>query len=181
MAKAKRESGEGNKLSEVIKDKRALYIGQVSGELPGHEIIMLERGAKYHKTGFPRNHFDLVAVGRVLEKVSRQGILACMNEWTKILKPGGELHIVTPNIRWAAISLMREDFDKNWPAILATLYGTQENEEEYHKSGFTVAMLRGLLEEMGYKIKEATITPWDIVHGEEVMQTEQIYIRAING
>lgn len=167
MAK-KAKSGEGN--------KRALYLGERELEAPGYDIIPLEKGASPWETGFPKKHFDLVSADRVLQKQPRQKVLNCLNEWTRILKPGGTLHIVVPNMRWAAICLMREDFPTVWPAVLATFYGTQENEEEYHRVGFTLQMLRQLLEELGYKIKVATIKPWAIIHENEELEAEEIYI-----
>lgn len=162
-----------------LTEGRALMIGPVGGAPPGFTIIELEEGVKPWNTGFPDEHFDMVAVAGTLEKEPRQNVLACVSEWRRILKTAGQLDIIVPNMRWACISLVRGEFNENWPAILATFYGTQEDENEFHKTGFTLKMLRALLESLGFVMKQATLTAWEIVHGENEIQAEYIYCQAV--
>lgn len=157
----------------------ALMIGPVEGAPEEYTVIDLEKGVKPWKTGFPDEHFDLVAVAGTLEKQPRANVLACMGEWRRILKSGGQFDIIVPNMGWACISVVRGELNESWPAILATIYGTQENEEEFHGTGFTLKMLRALLESLGFIIKQATLMPWQIMHGENTIEAEQIYLQAV--
>jgi len=168
-----------NQKSIESTDGLALMIGPVEGAPEDYAVIDLEEGINPWETGFPNEHFDLVAVAGTLEKQPRSNVLACVSEWRRILKSGGQFDIIVPNMRWACISVVRGEFNESWPAILATFYGTQENEEEFHRTGFTLKMLRALLESLGFVMKQATLIPWEIVHGENTIQAEHIYIQAV--
>lgn len=157
----------------------ALMIGSVRGAPLGFTVIELEEGVEPFKTGFPDEHFDMVAVAGTLEKQPRNKVLHCVGEWRRILKPAGRLDLLVPNLRWACVSLMRGEFNEDWPGILATLYGTQENETEFHRTGFTLQMLRALLEGLGFTMKKATLVPWEILCGEHTIQAEHIYLQAV--
>jgi len=153
-------------------------IGPVGGAPEGYTVIELE-DIEPSATGFPNEHFDLVAVAGTIEKQPRNNILACFNEWRRILKPGGRFDIIAPNMRWACISVVRGEADEDWAGVLATFYGTQEDESEFHRTGFTLRMLRALLESLGFAIKQATLMPWEILHGENTIRAEHIYIQAV--
>lgn len=157
----------------------ALMIGPVEGAPEDYKVIELEKDIKPWETGFPDEHFDLVAVAGTLEKQPRGNVLACMGEWRRILKSGGQFDIIVPNMRWACISVVRGEFNESWPGILATLYGTQESPEEFHSTGFTLKMLRALLESLGFIVKQATLMPWAIIHGENTIEAEHIYLQAV--
>lgn len=169
-------------MSSGESNKRALFMGSVGG-VPGTDwdIIELEEGAKPYKTGFPKQHFDMIVASRVLEKQPHNKVLACVSEWTRILKPGGELTIVVPNLRWAACAILGKEITEDWPAILVTLYGTQEEEGEFHTTGFTLSMIRGLIEQTGYRIKEATIFPRIFKYGDRQTELEYIIIKGEKG
>lgn len=168
-------------MSSGAANKRALYMGSIGGS-PGldWDVIELEEGVKPYETGFPKQHFDMVIASKVLEKMPLEKILPCVAEWTKILKPGGELTILVPNIAWAACAILAGDMDR-WPAIMVTLYGTQETNEEFHHCGFTVQLLRGLIEQMGFKIKEATTIPKLFRCGEEEEELEYVIVKGKKG
>ena len=157
----------------------ALMIGNVRGAPLGYTVIELEKGVEPWNTGFGDEHFDMVAVAGTLEKQPRNGVLRCVGEWRRILKPAGRLDLLVPNLRWACISLVRGEFNEDWPGILATLYGTQENEAEFHRTGFTLQMLRALLEGLGFTMKKATLAPWEIMCGENTIQAEYVYLQAV--
>lgn len=157
----------------------ALMIGPVEGAPESYTVIDLEEDANPWETGFPDEHFDMVAVAGTLEKQPRNNVLACVREWRRILKSGGQFDIMVPNIRWASMRVVKGETNETWPGILATFYGTQEDEGEFHRVGFTLKMLRALLESNGFFTKQATLLPWEITCGEDTIVAEHAYLQAV--
>lgn len=180
---ASQKSGELTKeeIAKAVHDDQglALMIGNVGGAPLGFTVIELEESVEPFATGFADEKFDMVAVAGTLEKQPRKKVLHCVNEWRRLLKPAGQLDILVPNLGWACRSIMRGELNENWPGILATLYGTQEDEGEFHKTAFTLQMLRAVLENAGFVMRQATLVPWEIVHGENTIGAEHIYIQAV--
>lgn len=172
---------EKKELALAIHDNQglALMIGNIQGAPLAFTVINLEEGVDPSVTGFPDEHFDMVAVAGTLEKQPRKKVLDCIHEWRRILKPAAQLDIMVPNLRWACLAIMRGRLNDDWPGILATFYGTQESEGEFHKTAFTLQMLRALLETAGFVMREATLMPWEIVHGEDIVQAEHVYLKAV--
>jgi len=77
-----------------------------------------------------------------------------------LLKPGGIFHIMVPSLEWAAHEIL--DKDKASPMLLPLIFGGQENEFMYHRSGFTIPILRGELEKAGLIPRVAQVQPFVI-------------------
>jgi SAM-dependent methyltransferase len=87
---------------------------------------------------------DVIFSSNALEHVSKFDVVPTLREWHRILKPGGKLQIIVPDLEWAV---------QFWLALQGTswdmdiIYGHQKHEGEYHKTGFTPKIIWNYLVE----------------------------------
>lgn len=94
----------------------------------------------------PTETFDIVFSSHTLEHFGWVSVDKVLKEWTRVLKIGGELRIVVPNLRHVAQRILD---DKMYPTDLWVLYGEQDYPKNFHAVGFTPNMLRDLVASMG--------------------------------
>lgn len=100
------------------------------------------------KTPFATGEFDVIYSGHTLEHFSRNEVFEVVEEIARVLKPDGELRLTLPNLEWAAQHIMNGEVDS---MVMDVLYGAQTYEENYHKTGFTPAMVEQMLKQKGFK------------------------------
>ena len=76
-----------------------------------------------------------------------------LDEWIRLLAPGGILHLKTPDLTALAEFILRGTESDETKAY--RVYGGQDYAENFHRAGFTVPLLRSLLEARGMEILEA--------------------------
>jgi hypothetical protein len=84
----------------------------------------------------------MVYASHVLEHLPMADAEKALNEWIRILKPGGKLRLKVPNIRWSALHISRPGSPH--PYVFQTLYGGQANDGEFHMNGFIKETLEAL-------------------------------------
>lgn len=99
----------------------------------------------------PSDHFDLVASSHHLEHLGRFDQEAVWAEMFRILKPGGRMEHIVPNLEWAGAKIAQGECDEH---VLNVLYGAQEShgyKREYnlHFFGYTPLLARALAEGCG--------------------------------
>lgn len=109
---------------------------------------------------FENDSFSVVFNSHVLEHFGRNEIDDVLDEWIRIIEPGGELRLVVPNIEWAAEKIKEGIVDNT---VLNVLYGQQSYAENFHKCGFTPKTLRKMLEKRGLKYLEERIEDFHII------------------
>lgn len=105
----------------------------------------------------------------LLEHISHRRVQDILALWYRKLKKGGEIIINVPDLEWACWSflevLMAERTGQKFPGyyhhtikfedhehdFLQIFYGSQANDGEYHKCGFTKESMKMLLENTGFK------------------------------
>jgi predicted SAM-dependent methyltransferase len=106
----------------------------------------------------PSETFDIVFSSHTLEHFSFNSVDKVLKEWTRILKVGGELRIVVPNLRHVA---KRLEEDAMLPTDMWVIYGEQDYPKNFHAAGFTPKLLTRLVESMGVyeniQIKEGDV------------------------
>ena len=89
----------------------------------------------------------------VLEHFPQAQAGAVLDEWIRLLAPGGILHLKTPDLTALAEFILRGTESDETKAY--RVYGGQDYAENFHRAGFTVPLLRSLLEARGMEILEA--------------------------
>lgn len=97
----------------------------------------------------PDQKYDIVFASHALEHNPFKRVLNVLREWTRVLKVGGELRLVVPNLQYVGERLYKDEPLTNQDMWL--LYSAQKDsgEEDLHKSGFTPNLLRAALEKLG--------------------------------
>lgn len=122
------------------------------------------------------DRFDIVFCAHVLEHIERQGVIPAMQHLASAVKPGGELWIIVPSLEFVANDIyLRGGLH---PGIQPMLYGSQENEYQYHKCGFTLVNLRQLVAAVGLVPRKAYHAPFTITFekGEDAVALQNICI-----
>lgn len=90
--------------------------------------------------------FDIVFSSHTLEHFGWAHVDKVLKEWVRVLKVGGELRLVVPNLRHVAKRLLDD-------TVLATdmwvLYGEQDYPKNFHAVGFTPRTIQSLVESLG--------------------------------
>jgi len=104
--------------------------------------------------------FDIVLAHHVLEHIPLKLVPRVLGNMAAALKAGGMLHVFVPSLEWASEQVL--DTENASEVLLYHLYGSQENEAMFHRSGFTIPILRPLLEKAGLSVRLARIEPYAI-------------------
>ncbi len=97
---------------------------------------------------FQNETANLIYVCHCLEHVSFLDTAAVLQEWKRVLKPGGTLRISVPD--FDCILAIYEAFNHDIAAIEKTLMGGQNYPANFHKAVFNRAHLSRLLEAAGF-------------------------------
>jgi predicted SAM-dependent methyltransferase len=81
---------------------------------------------------------DLLVCFAALEHISKFLVPLTLHEFNRILKPGGAFAIIVPNLAWAMMRWL-ENPNVNWEMDM--IFGSQDHEGEYHKTGFSVDII----------------------------------------
>lgn len=95
---------------------------------------------------FKDNSIDHIYCSNALEHISKFQVVPTLLEWKRVLKPGGKIKIVVPDLEWACRYWV-EHQNVNW--AMDILYGHQRHEGEYHRTGYSPDILKVYLEAAG--------------------------------
>jgi len=87
----------------------------------------------------PDGSVEAIFSSNALEHVGRFEVVPTLREWHRLLRRGGRLQVVVPDLEWACRWWLEHQTTK-WD--MAIIYGHQKHEGEYHKTGFTPAILQ---------------------------------------
>jgi len=91
-----------------------------------------------------------------LEHVPMAKVQQVLQEWFRLLQPGGALVLQVPNLDYAArFWLTHKLEDHAWAEQI--LFGNQAHEGEFHKCGFTPLGLQGDLQQAGFIVDQIAI------------------------
>lgn len=123
--------------------------------LPGIDVICDARDLP-----FTDGAFDEVLARDLIEHIPPAETRKALEEWTRVLRPGGTLSLRFPDLRKIVRRFLAYHWDPN-PARsddtgILLIYGDQRadaggTEWGSHKTGFTEAQIRRLLGEFGYE------------------------------
>lgn len=116
-----------------------------------------------------------IHASHLLEHFGHYEIAPLLKEWFRVLKDGGMLNLVVPNLEWCLQNWLSTDDDKKDGLALKMIFGLQSNEGEYHKTGFTWRMLDRQMRAAGFNgMRIADL--WDEPH-----KQRSYYVSAMKG
>ena len=98
------------------------------------------------KLPIPDQTFDIVYSSHTLEHFGFNSVQIVLKEWARVLKVGGELRLIVPNMRHVGYRLA---MDQMIPSDFWVLWGEQNYPKNFHAAGFTPTMLKVLVEGNG--------------------------------
>jgi len=108
---------------------------------------------------FEENTVDEVYSRHVVEHFTLKELLKVFEEWNRVLKVGGEIYIICPNLLWHLQQILNGSHasfynkesgsnDRFWG--FGSLFGWQQDQYDVHKFGYYFELLRDILEEFGF-------------------------------
>lgn len=104
--------------------------------------------AEMSELPFSDNSIAQIISYETLEHLAEAELQPSLNECFRVLKKGGELILVVPDMI-SACERYLEDPNNDWS--LARIYGNQAHDGQFHKSGFTPKKLFRLLGTAGFR------------------------------
>jgi predicted SAM-dependent methyltransferase len=139
-------------------NKNKLYLNLGSGSKPLKNYVNVDSRAECNpdlvcdikKLPYGDNVVDRSLASDILEHVGRLEVTNVLQEWYRVLKPGGLLIIKTPNVNTIidAYQIKKIDFEE----LIRKLYGNQQYIEDTHRVGFNPENIKQLLVSVGFKI-----------------------------
>jgi len=105
--------------------------------------------ADCRKLPFSDGRFDHIESHDCLEHISHRETYATLIEWLRVLKKGGTIRIIVPNLLVAFDSIRKRDYATG----LNILYGAQDYPENKHLMGFTPENIRNILTELKVNVQ----------------------------
>lgn len=120
-----------------------LNIGAGSTVIPGFTAIDRKLGTEAFPLNYPDNSVSEIRASHILEHLSFREVLHAMQEWTRVLKPGGRLRVSVPDFDKI---IAEKNSDPTWPYIL---FGGQQDGDDFHKSVYDEHRLSAYLKNAG--------------------------------
>lgn len=141
---------------------RRIELGAIQPQESGWETLDLREGATHVQSAtdlsnFPNDTFDRINTTDMIEHIGWREVRGALREWLRVLKPGGELHIQTPNademyhLLLGRATETRQGDETEWEHFCRVAYGHQDYPENSHRSYFNPQWLKQLLYEAGAK------------------------------
>ncbi len=146
--------------AEIKRAPLSLHLGAGETIIPGfinldiREKDGLDKVSLVYPLDFDNETFDLVYSSHVLEHFPRKQTRNVLQEWTRVLKPGGTLRLSVPSLeRIIEIYMKCEDIEQ----VIGPLYGGQDYRLNYHFTVFDKKTLTSLMESVHLE----AIHTWD--------------------
>ena len=98
----------------------------------------------------PDDYFEEVLANDVLEHLERKDTAPALDEWFRILRPGGRVHVRLPDLLGVARLVQERDTVEDHQQQIHSLFGTQGYAGDYHLAGFTDLTLVAALTAAGF-------------------------------
>ncbi len=117
-----------------------LNIGSGQAQLEGYENIDRAFGGEAYPLSYPDDSIEAIRASHILEHFGYAEIDAVLQEWVRVLQPGGVLEVSVPDV---------EKCDRCDPMWHLYLMGGQTDANDFHKSAWTLTRLHQSLEAAG--------------------------------
>lgn len=124
-----------------------LNIGAGKTEIPGFTPIDRMFGDEAYPLKYATNSVSEIRASHVLEHFSFADAVTALEDWVRVLEPGGRLRVAVPDVDKC---LGSDDANR-----VFYLMGGQTDENDFHKSAYDKNRLRQTLEQVGLEQVEA--------------------------
>lgn len=119
-----------------------LNIGAGSTVIDGFTPIDRKLGSEAYPLPYPDGSIDEIRASHILEHFTFGEAQQAMEEWSRVLKPGGRIRISVPDVD----KVLKDKSEKR----LFYLMGGQMHENDIHKSAYDVDRLASLMRQNGF-------------------------------
>jgi autotransporter strand-loop-strand O-heptosyltransferase len=110
---------------------------------------------------FKNDSVDEIFISHTMEHLGIYNVPQALNEFNRVLKPGGELVIITPDLE-SCIEQWQKFDDEGRIDRLEYIFGGQSHDGDFHKNGFTENTLKIYLRRYGFSTahSEKRVSPF---------------------
>ena len=130
-------------------DKREGYINVDLHAMHDPDVIADVRDLNIFETGT----YDEIVAQDVLEHLSRADAQPALQEWARILRPGGRLVLRLPNLIGLLHLFVERPGVEDQRVFVQLLFGTQAYNGDWHCNGYTELLLRHALHDAGFDVE----------------------------
>jgi len=117
---------------------------------------------------FETESVEEIFSAHALEHVAIRQVLPTLQEWFRVLRPGGRLTLQVPDLAWCLIQWLAHP---TTGFELMRIFGNQEHDGEYHRCGFTPQILAEQLTTVGFAVRKID-TIWS--HAQQTLSVEAV-------
>jgi SAM-dependent methyltransferase len=125
----------------------------------------------------PKKHcgkYEVVYASHVIEHIAFWDSLAVVNNLLSLLRIGGYILIIVPNLEWACKQVLAGMCDLS---VMAVLWGGQDNEWMYHKSGYTKTALSVMAKRLELTLMQLKSTPlYVFINEKETVASQHVML-----
>jgi predicted SAM-dependent methyltransferase len=100
-----------------------------------------------------KRKFDTVFMSHVIEHIPRLSVVPVLRNVAQVLNKQGKMYVITPSLEWAARQIVTDE-DLH-VSVLASIFGSQDDQWQFHQCGFTIMLLRQAVRMAGMQDMEA--------------------------
>jgi hypothetical protein len=138
----------GFSTTESVDPGVRLNIGGGEIEIQGYTNIDRKNGKEAHPLpDYADSTVDEIYASHVLEHFGREQLIPVLQEWFRVLKPGGRIRIAVPDLGYICRAYVEEQQNVD---VLGYLVGGQTHADDFHKNMFDEYGLRCALALAGF-------------------------------
>lgn len=132
---------------------RSVEIGGGDETLPEHLRVDMYGSPEVRADirALPFRNLDRVYASHVLEHVPDAGVVVALKSIRSTLKENGVFEAYVPDLPWFFRRFLQSSGGQRWGLWNHFIFGSQEDEGQYHKTGFSVKRLSDCLIAAGFR------------------------------
>ncbi|MEZ0327462.1 MAG: methyltransferase domain-containing protein [Fimbriimonas sp.] len=100
---------------------------------------------------FPDGSVDYIESHHMIEHLSFAEAELAFREWARALKAGSYVVVTCPDFEGLVKRWRHSSDEENWRSTVKMIYGSQEHEGMFHKSGYSAASLKKRFDQAGLR------------------------------